>query len=112
MTETKFTPGPWKVGEISKGTVPPNGLDKEWDYKSQYVLSAKDEIIGEVMAFTVSSFRHNLDEVEHNAKLMAAAPSLLSALELMYAAFTEGEDLSKRVLAVAMAGAILQMVKT
>lgn len=68
-TQTKFTPGPWKVfGNVIRAIETIDGQDRR----------------GEIVAMPMSGGdpdRRNLGNFEANARLIAAAPDLLAACE-------------------------------
>jgi hypothetical protein len=64
MSESRFTPGPWRA----------EGPD---DFRDFNILHDGDSL---AVAAAVSNMR-SLDEIEANARLIAAAPDLIEALE-------------------------------
>lgn len=64
---SKHTLGPWVVTRVSKSTI----------LKDIYVSAGSERIARVVVPATASS----IDEYEANARLIAAAPDLLEALE-------------------------------
>ena len=83
MKNAKYTPGPWKV--------------EVWDYSNAKVPRKELNIQTEsnLLATLQCDFDENNSyviskpEAEANARLMAAAPELLEALERLYAAFLD-----------------------
>lgn len=73
MSETKHTPGPW----IGAG---PSFGDQLPRYTTEIVTEWEDEDDQRPMICTLP-FRHYDHENEANARLIAAAPELLEALE-------------------------------
>ena len=85
--KTKHTPGPWKA-KIVKG------------HENDLVYCAIESKSRAVAFAGVYKGKHNIDGVESqwNAKLIAAAPELLLALETIEGAFwTDGEPKSERI---------------
>jgi len=75
MSENKFTPGPWHVGYGEAIRI--------YDLKGNSLAIATNiHMYG----------RRNVNEVEANANLIAAAPELLEALEEILADYTLASD--------------------
>ena len=72
---TKHTPGPWIGAGPSFGDTLPR-------YTTEIVTESEDEDDGSVSICRLP-FNHHDDENEANAHLIAAAPDLLAALELL-----------------------------
>ena len=71
-----YTPGPWKAGRSDMATIV-DGVASKWIYAGdQYVAVASGRIDGD------------WDQVIANSQLIAAAPDLLEALQIMEVAFT------------------------
>ena len=64
MKNAKHTPGPWEVDQIDQSTIQ---------------IKAAGVIVAEV--YSGSTFTRLSDEQQANARLIAAAPELLSALQ-------------------------------
>ena len=67
MSDARHTPGPWTVTRVSKSTI----------LKDIYVSASPERIARVVVPATASS----ISEYEANARLIAAAPDLLEALQ-------------------------------
>ena len=74
MSENKHTPGPWTADYVPAA--------------SQHIINAQKEMVARVNYVG----RFTVDEIEANARLIAAAPGLLEACE---AALQKLDDLSK-----------------
>ncbi|MEN6384599.1 MAG: hypothetical protein ABFD79_05320 [Phycisphaerales bacterium] len=106
MTNTKHTPAPWNVGS----TCMPKSVD------SNYLIHSANSIsIAEVYKPN-DKFRcreYNADVSRANARLIAAAPELLQALEEILIAFSDsirlGGENAEKYLAVQ--GAALAIAK-
>ena len=82
--ETKHTPGPWKldmnsVGLFLKGSIPVDGSGH--DALAQVVWQMEDD----------ADYGKNSPECEANARLIAAAPELLAALDRLLKAAPPGK---------------------
>jgi hypothetical protein len=76
MENTKHTPGPWKYHMGLYDGMPPHARG--------YIYPVDHKIEGFNMYTDISGDKYeDRDEVEANARLIAAAPELLEALELV-----------------------------
>lgn len=87
MTATKPTPGPWIVSDVS------NRIDGYGDVRSFAVTDSSGHVImdainSDVIVITAEGGSEPDDDIRHydwqslaNARLMAAAPEMLSALQ-------------------------------
>ena len=71
MNKTKYTPGPWETGRPDMATLV-EGVDSKWIYAGDIYIAVASGCASE-----------NWDEVMANARLIAAAPELLAACELV-----------------------------
>lgn len=69
MSETKFTPGPWRVEITEDGS---NGFAHKWPI----ILSETQQIVGTEGLFS------DIETDRANAALIAAAPDLYKALKM------------------------------
>lgn len=81
MTDTKHTPGPWTAERMLN---PPRAKDR----RCGFVVNGPDT--GEPLPVRVCDMRapagmDGFSQVQANARLIAAAPELLAALEFAYA---------------------------
>lgn len=76
MSAAKHTPGPWMVS-------PEHPTIIRRDYRP---ISDCGELIGSASGHTKSGFFPSEDEAVANARLIAAAPDLLEALQAIFAA--------------------------
>jgi len=84
---SKFTPGPWKVGE----SIGANIVTKTGEMRACFtVIEADGFIAGSGVA--MAHIKPDADESNANARLIAAAPDLLAALEWMVSAYTDEDD--------------------
>ena len=94
-----YTPGPWKIHfyeDPNKGpsTVVPDEGKPSWEFLNINIAAASECQNDETILATVSGmtapggfpYVENWDEVRANARLIAAAPDLLAALEEIVAA--------------------------
>ena len=68
-----FTPGPWKFVRASK-----SGINQENDH---LIYNEQKRHIAEVFQYQEHEFIISLSEAEANARLIAAAPEMFTALE-------------------------------
>jgi hypothetical protein len=95
MSAAKHTPGPWEVEDItSQGAM-----------VYRRIKTSKDEPVGSVSAYKLSKKRDA--EAEANARLIAAAPELLEALEMMIADFGDYPASKRPCLAFDLARAAI-----
>lgn len=71
MTNTKHTPAPWEAGRPDMATIVEG-------FESKYIYSGNN-----VVAISYGMSIPKWDEVMANARLIAAAPELLEALEII-----------------------------
>jgi hypothetical protein len=91
--ETKHTPGPWKIDPLSYG---PSGKWNPCNRKNIRIFAPDASGTGFIMTECVGP--ENIPQEQHaNARLIAAAPELLEALEA-------GRDTVKALLAAIYAG--------
>ena len=74
MRETKHTPGPWRISGESATTV-------QADYRA--INSEGGVLIARALGYPNSGYFPSDDEAAANARLIAAAPELLEALEAL-----------------------------
>ena len=85
MEQFKFTAAPWRFlygrtpEDIERLKVlTPNGLNKSWEFKEIDIGDSDGRLIAKISAGTLDS-HVPFEQFEANAKLIAAAPSLLLA---------------------------------
>lgn len=81
--ETKHTPGPWKVGE------------KFYGVTNQTWICFTDDVFDYKLATVYNGTKITNDQVEANAKLIAAAPDLLEACIMAFDNMQNGESKTK-----------------
>lgn len=86
MADQKHTPGPWTARNLQAETYKSSACRELGRQKGFYICGPKDasDFVADVFFSS-----HDLGEAEANARLIAAAPDLLEACELMYAAWKE-----------------------
>lgn len=84
MANTKHTPGPWElhtpIEKIEFIKVKPSEDNATGWYAKRVWVEAGGLVLGEVCANTTDYFINDFHQFEANARLIAAAPELLSAL--------------------------------
>jgi len=89
---SKHTPGPWKIGS------------EQTDGLGRYAQVQSSEEFGDIVArvCVAHNANHTLNRSGRaNARLIAAAPELLEALELILPYLTDGEDAGDEATALA-----------
>lgn len=80
MSEAKFTKGPWQAGRADMASIV-DGVDSKWIYaKDEYVAIASGRVTG------------TWDTVMVNSHLIAAAPELYEAWEVLFASYKSLAD--------------------
>ena len=81
MSETKHTPGPWRISGGSATTV-------QADYRA--INSEGGVLIARALGYPNSGYFPSDDEATANARLIAAAPELLESLERCFNIMNNG----------------------
>ena len=81
MSETKHTPGPWRISGESATTV-------QADYRA--INSEGGVLIARALGYPNSGYFPSDDEATANARLIAAAPELLESLERCFNIMNNG----------------------